>query len=138
MKPIRVKAPLLINFRIAFCLFALSLIVCLALSCPVDVAGKWSGDITIMSRTGKIALELKVDGKVLTGTATIEGRDSKILDGKVEADALSFGLDTGAHDAPRLEFAGKVDGEKMKLSITGTDPTGTVHQMGDVDATRVK
>jgi len=68
----------------------------------------------------------------------IEGKDSEILDGKVDGDTISFGCLSGAHDVPRLEFQGKVDGDEMKLTITGTAPDGVVYQLGEVIAKRVR
>lgn len=103
-----------------------------------DINGKWTGTLTAKGRTGQVTLDLTVDGKAFSGTLSIESRDSEILDGKVDGDTISFGCLSGAHDVPRLEFQGKVDGDEMKLTMTGTAPDGVVYKLGEVIAKRVR
>ena len=115
-----------------------SLIAFVLIASAADIAGKWTGTMTAKNRTGKVTLDLTVDGKAFNGTLSIEGKDSKILDGKVDGDTISFGCLSGAHDVPRLEFQGTVDGDEMKLTMTGTAPDGVVYQLGEVIAKRVR
>ena len=103
-----------------------------------NVAGKWEGEMAVLGKTANFTLELTVDGKKLNGSLTIETDPvRKLEDGKVDDDSISFGVVSGAHDVPRLEFQGKVDGDRMKLTITGTDIEGGFHQMGEATARRV-
>jgi hypothetical protein len=119
-------------------LWAFFIIAFVLIASAADIPGKWTGTITLMGQTGKITLDLTVDGKALNGTLSIEGKDAKILEGKVDGDAISFGYLSGAHDVPRLEFQGKVDGDEVKLTVTGKAPDGVVYKLGEAIVKRVR
>jgi hypothetical protein len=83
-----------------------------------------------------VTLTLKADGSNITGTLSGESdgqRDrTDILDGRVNADELSFAIATGASDMPRMNFQGKQDGNDLKLTITGKNPSdGQEWKLGD-------
>lgn len=83
-----------------------------------------------------MTLTLKVDGYRVTGTLSgtwERHRDSaEILDGKVGGDLISFSVPSGASDMHRIEFAGKLDGDNLTLTINEKDPkNGEERQSGD-------
>jgi hypothetical protein len=84
------------------------------LSTAADVGGRWHGRL---SEWFEITLDLKSDGKKLTGIVYTSSGDNPINDGKVEGDAFSFTVTSGNN---KIIYKGKVTGDVM--SLTGTLP----------------
>jgi hypothetical protein len=109
--------------------WVLFLIASLALNASAtDLAGSWkvlyAGPAENAPKTiGSIVLDLKLDGKVMTGTAHIGvwPGDAPIANGKVEGDHISFqatghlGSSTGI---PTCQFDATVHGDEMLLTMT--------------------
>ena len=95
-----------------------------------DVTGKWNA--TAPSPDGQ-AMELvfafKVDGTTLSGSVQSPMGEMPIVNGKLEGDAISFSVDTGAFT---IVHKGTVSGDTMKLTVEMGD------QKFDMTATRAK
>jgi precorrin-6B methylase 2 len=76
---------------------------------PAKVDGKWE----VSEGERKIALDLKADFTVVSGTATINGKSSPVKDGKLSGTKFEFTIDV---DGKPVKYEGKVDGDTM----TGT------------------
>jgi hypothetical protein len=86
-------------------------------------AGIWGGQLTTTLGGGEVRrsvrLALAVDGSKLTGTLTGEGTSAELLDGTIRDDEVSFAIASGASDIPKLEFHGRLDGNALRLTVTG-------------------
>ncbi len=85
-----------------------------------DVAGKWKGSAP--GRDGQpmeYNLELKADGAALSGTLATQMGSTPITDGKADGDNVSFKVKREFNgNAFVMNYAGKVDGDEMKLTMT--------------------
>ncbi len=86
-----------------------------ALVLAADVSGKWEGDA---GPNGEFHLvfNFKVDGQQLTGTVESPMGVSDITNGKIEGDALSFEVDTGAGT---ISYTGKAADDSIQLHVAG-------------------
>jgi len=78
---------------------------------PVD--GRWSFTMSSPMGTVDATVEMKTDGKTLTGTFDLGGgREWPIQDGVVDGDTISFVLDRDG----RMTYAmkGTIDGDSIK------------------------
>ena len=96
---------------VLFALFAMTL-------SAADISGTWNAVGKDTKQTFKRTFVFKQDGTKLTGTTTSKqwGR-SKIENGKIDGDALSFTI-TLVFDVGDLKasFTGKVDGDVIKMT----------------------
>ncbi len=100
-------------------------LLCLGQISAAEIAGVWTGQVTFRienrDMVRDVTLILKTDGSSLTGTVngSWEGHhdSTTILDGKTSGNDLSFAVATGAQDFPRMEFAGKQDGDRLTLTV---------------------
>jgi hypothetical protein len=90
------------------------LIITLCFSPVADVSGKWIGG----ADTGReIQLNLKAEGKKLTGTVVVGGgKEQEISDGKIEGDTISFSMPS-LYGGSVLTVKGKLEGEEINLQI---------------------
>jgi hypothetical protein len=94
-----------------------------------DVTGTWKASTETPNGTMESTFVFKVDGAKLTGTVSNPmGGENPISDGKIDGDALSFvvAISFNGQDF-KLNYAGEVTGNEMKLTITmpalgGGDP----------------
>ena len=79
--------------------------------------GKW--EITINSPMGavKATLDLKTDGAALTGTQTAQQGSGPLENGKADGDNLSWSAKISSPMPMTLDFAGKVEGDKLSGSV---------------------
>ena len=86
-----------------------------------DISGKWSAEFDSQVGLQKYTYEFTVDGTSFTGkaSANIAGADmeSKIIDGKIEGDKISFTENLDYNGMPlAITYKGTVSGDEMKLS----------------------
>ena len=106
----------IVGFAISYC------VVCSFVIRAIDVVGFWSGYIVILGRTGSFELKITTEEKKLTCKIKMVNEPAKVInDLKIEKDTITFSLQTSAQDIPRLEFSGNIEGDKMKLTISGRD-----------------
>ena len=95
---------------------------------PADqIAGKWTVDFRGPGEqpktVGEIILDLKVDGKVVSGLVTIGAwpGEAPIADGKLDGKHITFNA-TGHRDSttgiPTCHFEATIDGDEMDLKMT--------------------
>jgi hypothetical protein len=96
-----------------------------------DVDGKWSGTITGMDMA--VAFTFKADGKVLTGTHSVNGTDTAFKDGKIDGNNISFtvAIDMGGQ-VTKIDHKGVVSADQIKMTY---DMAG---QPGEIILKRVK
>jgi hypothetical protein len=110
-----------------------------------DVTGKWTGHMVLgpMGKTIPFVLDLTLDGSALAGTFCFrecDDNDQPIQNAKMNGDAMTFSIVTGASDVPKMDFQGTVNGDTIKFAISGSPadcPTASC-QIGDGSATRAK
>jgi len=108
-----------------------SLLLALTLS-AATIAGNWTGQMTVVGKTRTLELHLATEGSKLTGSAGMGTDMVSILDGKAEGSVISFSIPSGAQDVPRLDFQGAIEGNTLKLTVSGKIiKTGDVVTMGE-------
>jgi hypothetical protein len=126
----------------------LILVTAVASFAASDVSGDWSGHLVaaLYSNETDFMPKLNNRGGKLAGTFTFCGHAcdperssvAKIENGKTAGARISFSVETGEPDVPRLDFTGSVTGNLMKLSVLGKSPTcpGAICKIGEGSATR--
>jgi hypothetical protein len=117
-------------------LLALAAVLCFTfMASAADFSGKWVPDPAAAAAGGGGGrgggggtYEFKVSGSTLTGSVTRPGRGggdptvTPIADGKVSGDTFSFTMmrpGRGGGDPTKVEYAGKVVGDKLELTFMG-------------------
>lgn len=117
-------------------LLALAAVLCFTfMASAADFSGKWVPDPAAAAAGGGGGraggggtYEFKVSGSTLTGSVTRPGRGGgeptviQIADGKVSGDTFSFSMmqpGRGGGDPTKVEYTGKVVGDKLELNYTG-------------------
>ena len=110
------------------------LVLSSAAGSAADVAGVWKASYTTADgQTRETTLNLKVDGDKVTGTIASPHGSAGIADGKVSGDDISFTvIRRGNGDEIRIHYAGKIEGETMKLrmQIGDRDPIPVTAKRG--------
>jgi hypothetical protein len=91
----------------------------------MSVQGKWDLAVTRPDGTVNAALELAVQGNVVTGTSTrSDGMTTPIIDGSLDGSTLAFDIEIQQPVPARLHF---------ELSVSGDTLIGTFtsDQVGD-------
>jgi hypothetical protein len=90
-----------------------------------DISGRWSGRL---GDNMDIALDLKADGKKISGSVTNLYRTDPVQDGKVSGDSFTFNV---INDGTTIPYKGKVSADKMELSVTwqGKEQKGTLGRL---------
>jgi hypothetical protein len=102
---------------------AAMLAVC-AFAAGVD--GKWKATYeTPDGQKRESTFDLKADGATLNGTVTSPRGESKIQDGKVDGDNVSFNVVRNFNGQDfKIGYKGKIEGDDMKLTVSfGEDRT---------------
>jgi hypothetical protein len=116
-------------------LLALAAVLCFTfMASAADFSGKWVNDPAAAPAGGggrgggAATYEFKVVGSALTGSVTRAGRGggeptvTPIADGKVSGDTFSFSMmraGRGGGEATKVEYSGKVVGDKLELTFMG-------------------
>jgi hypothetical protein len=99
--------------------FALFLLVC-ATVWAADVSGKWIGEFqTPDGQTRQSTFNFQANGETLTGTVASTRGESKIDEGKVVGDDISFNVtrNFGGNDM-KFVYKGKITGDEIKFTVT--------------------
>ncbi len=104
-----------------------------SISLAADLNGRWLGKI---GETTEVALQLKVEGKKLSGTIYTPDGDGPIANGKVSGNTFSFTYSTNGYTIP---YTGTMDGDIVSLAATiqGKVFKGDLARMKDGDAIRI-
>jgi len=84
-----------------------------------DVTGTWKGTAETPNGTIERTFVFKVSGDRLTGETTGDRTGtSRIMDGKIDGDDLSFSINIKVQDNEmKLQYKGHVSGTEMKLRV---------------------
>jgi hypothetical protein len=91
-----------------------------------DVNGKWKAKFeTPNGQTIESTFDLKGEGSNLTGTVTGRNGETKIQDGKVDGDNITFNVIRNFNGQDfKIGYKGKVEGDEIKLTVSfGEDRT---------------
>lgn len=82
-----------------------------------DVSGKWTASFETQIGTQNYTYEFKVDGQNLTGTAKSMSGETKITEGKVVGDDITFVENLVFQDMPlTITYKGKISGDEIKFT----------------------
>lgn len=114
-------------------LTAILIVTLFSVSLAADLTGRWLGNI---GENTEIALNLKVEGKKLSGTMHTPDGDGPISSGKISGNTFSFSYATNGNIIP---YAGRMDGDKLDITVTiqGKPVKGTLSRMKDGDPIRI-
>jgi hypothetical protein len=105
-----------------------------------DVSGTWTW--TAKSKKGKETqntLTLKAEGEKLTGELTRGARSAEISNGTIKGDQVSFEVTTERNgNAQTTKYEGKVEGDTIKGTQTGSRKGGGVGRSREWEAKRSK
>lgn len=99
------------------CALTLGLLLIVAgMAFGADIDGKWTGKVAGMDGNEmEINYTFKAEGAKLTGsTASPDGQQIQIVDGKIEGNNISFAVPFGEM---KMEMKGVVSGSQLKLSM---------------------
>jgi len=125
---------LISNFMKMKTILSALLIVTVALvSTAADLTGRWYGKV---ADNVEIALNLKVEGKKLSGTIYTQDGDGPIANGKITGTTFSFTYATSGNIIP---FTGKFEGDQMELTMVsqGKEMKGTLSRMKENESIRI-
>jgi len=91
-----------------------------AIAWSADLAGKWNAEFTTPNgETRQNTFTFQVDGNTLTGTVSTQRGESKIEDGKISGDEITFSVtrNRGGNDI-KFHYKGKVNGDEIKFTVT--------------------
>lgn len=102
--------------------FALFVLVC-ATVWAADVSGKWIGEFTTPDgQTRQSTFNFQVSGEALTGTVASTRGESKIDEGKVVGDDVSFSVTRNFNgNDMKFVYKGKVTGDEIKFNVSVGD-----------------
>ena len=96
--------------------FAL-LLLATACAFAADVTGKWTAAIDTQIGVQNYTYEFKVDGEKLTGTTKSQFGESKITEGSLKGDEITFVETLDFQGNPlRIVYKGKISGDEIKFN----------------------
>ena len=103
-------------------IFVLVLLAAAGLAFGADINGKWTASFETQIGTQNYTYTFQVDGEKLTGTAKSDNGESKITEGKVTGDDITFveNLSFQGMDI-RIVYKGKVNGDEIKFTRNVAD-----------------
>lgn len=108
---------------------ALISVVLAVVALAADVSGKWTSDINTPMGMIKYSYDFQVDGTTLTGTAASEFGSTKITDGKISGEDITFvePLNFDGQEI-RIVYKCKLAGEEIKCTrdVAGFDTSEIV------------
>jgi hypothetical protein len=91
----------------------LAVLMLVSMAWAAEAVGTWEG----RSESGAlIVLHLKTEGAKLTGTASVNGNEQPISDGRVEKDKLTFSIPS-LYGNGTVAVTGTLDGDELRLSL---------------------
>ncbi len=96
-------------------LVVLVLFLTAMIAMAADATGAWKGSMDTPNGPMEIKMNLKAEGPALTGTVTVMEQDSKIENGKIDGDKVSF--EVNPPQFSKVTYAGTLSGDELKLTI---------------------
>jgi hypothetical protein len=97
-----------------------------------DISGRWLGKLG----NNEMALNLKAEGKKLSGTIYTPDGEGPIGGGKISGNSISF---TYATNGITIPFTGKLNGDNLELVsvVEGKESKGTLSRLKDGEGIRI-
>jgi len=112
--------------RRAFAIALISTAVLAGVAWAADFSGTWTGDLSTENGTFSVTYVFKQDGGKLTGTVqSSRGDQYDILEGKVNADQISFYIKVDRNGGMKFSSQGTIHGDELTLE--------TKSEGGDMD-----
>ena len=97
--------------------FVAALMTVSAFAATID--GKWTGEMQSPNGARPVTFTFAADGNTLNGSTTGRGGETKITNGKVDGDSVTFDVVREMQgNTVTMHYAGKVSGDELKLAIT--------------------
>jgi hypothetical protein len=89
-----------------------------------DISGKWKGESEMNGQKRETNFTFEVKGSELTGTVSGRNGDTKIEDGKVDGNNVTFSVtrSMGGNDM-KVNYKGVVGGDEIKFTVTAGERT---------------
>jgi opacity protein-like surface antigen len=103
--------------RNTFFVLAALLALLAASALAADISGTWTASIDTQIGVQNYTYDLKVEGTKVTGTAKSQNGESKIQDGAIKGDEITFveNLDFQGQTL-RIVYTGKIAGDEIKFN----------------------
>ena len=114
-------------------ILTLAVLTLASFSLAADLNGRWIGKIG----NDEVALNLKAEGKKLSGTIYTPDGEGPIANGKISGSDFSFTYSTNGYVIP---YTGKLDGDKVEIFssiVKGKEQKGTLSRMQESDPLRI-
>jgi hypothetical protein len=120
--------------RSVWIILAVALLAAMTPAFAADVDGKWTASFDTQIGVQNYTFEFKVDAGKLTGTAKSAAGETKITEGKVDGDSISF-VENLNYEGQELKivYKGKISGDEIKFNRNVADMANE-----DLVAKRVK
>ena len=101
---------------------ALLVLLLAAAALAADINGKWTASFETQIGTQNYTYTFQADGEKLTGTAKSDNGESKITEGKISGNDITFveNLNFQGTDI-RIVYKGKIDGDQIKFTRNVAD-----------------
>jgi hypothetical protein len=87
-----------------------------------DINGKWTASFETQIGTQNYTYTFQADGEKLTGTAKSDNAESKITEGKISGDTVSFvEMQNYQGQELRIVYKGKITGDEIKFTRNVAD-----------------
>jgi hypothetical protein len=84
-----------------------------------SIDGKWTGEQQTPNGARAVTFTFAADGSTLNGSTTGRNGDTKISNGKVDGESVSFDVVREFQgNTMTMHYAGKVAGDELKLTMT--------------------
>jgi opacity protein-like surface antigen len=103
--------------RNTFFILAALLAAMAAPALAADISGTWTASIDTQIGVQNYTYDLKVEGSKVTGTAKSQNGESKIQDGAIKGDEITFveNMDFDGQ-AVKIVYTGKIAGDEIKFN----------------------
>jgi hypothetical protein len=100
----------------------LAVLLTAGLSFGADLNGKWTASFETQIGTQEYTYTFQADGEKLSGTAKSANGESKISEGKISGDTVTFVemLNFGGQEI-RIVYKGKISGDEIKFTRNVAD-----------------
>ncbi len=101
---------------------ALFVLLLAATAFAADINGKWTASFETQIGTQNYTYTFQADGEKLTGTAKSDNGESKITEGKISGNDITFVENLNFQGADiRIVYKGKIDGDQIKFTRNVAD-----------------
>ena len=105
-------------------IFVAAMVVCMmtAVAFAASIDGKWTGEMQTPNGSRPVTFTFAADGSTLNGSTTGRGGETKITNGKIDGENITFDVVREMQgNTMTMHYTGKVSGSELKLKM----------QMGD-------